>query len=266
MNLKLLGTLPPLPSSPGGELIVFLAVRGEAPRAAVRRVVPEFARALEALRETPYAAALEAHGERIAWTAPSDARAFWEAVGREAFDAAWALYAELAPGYTSPIPSFAAWLEEERGRFQRAVVQLAWRCPAEAVRARVAEALRTPRDRERTLAALLIQADAHLRLGEARAAVHTLARALGLQELGGRAFSALSLALLAEAQAAWGHARKAQETARKALARGGDPYTKSRAHHALYRATGDAAHLEAARAEAARAGDGPWRGFLAEAR
>ncbi|WP_052297184.1 hypothetical protein [Marinithermus hydrothermalis] len=264
--MKLLGTLPPLPPSPGGELVLFLAVQGETSRTVVRRVVPELARALEVLQESPYGEVLEARGERIAWTAPSDARAFWEAVRRGEFDTAWALYAELAPGYMSPLPTFGAWLEEERGRMQRAVVQLAWSHPAEAVRARMAEALQAPRDRTQALAALLIQADAHLRLGEARAAVHTLARALGLQELTARAFSALSLALLAEAQAAWGHARKARETAEKALARTQDPYTRSRAYHALYRATGDAAHLEAARAEAARASDDPWRGFLAGVR
>ena len=113
---------------------------------------------------------------------------------------------------------------------------------------RLAQAeLENPTDKPRALAALLIQAEVLLRRGEGKAAVLVLGKALGLQEWMGLEFSGLTLAMLAEAQVLWGHSRKAQQTAAKALERSDHAYTSSRANWAMFKATGDVTWLEQAR-------------------
>lgn len=116
---------------------------------------------------------------------------------------------------------------------------------------RLAQAeLANPTDKPRALAALLMQAEVLLRKGEGKSAVLVLGKALGLQEWMGQEFSALTLAMLAEAQVLWGHSRKAQQTAAKALERSDHAYTSSRANWAMFKATGELNWLEKARAEA----------------
>ncbi|MER3499847.1 MAG: hypothetical protein C4308_15155, partial [Chitinophagaceae bacterium] len=76
--------------------------------------------------------------------------------------------------------------------------------PAEEV-LRLSEAeLKAPSDKERVLMALLMQGQALLRQEKGKEAVLVLGQALGMQEFGGGEFSALSLALLAEAHWQWG--------------------------------------------------------------
>ena len=113
------------------------------------------------------------------------------------------------------------------------------------------EELENPTDKPRALAALLMQAEVLLRRGEGKAAVLVLGKALGLQEWMGQEFSGLTLAMLAEAQALWGHLRKAKQTFEKALERSADPYSQSRANWAMFKATGEVEWLEQARSRVA---------------
>jgi hypothetical protein len=110
--------------------------------------------------------------------------------------------------------------------------------------------LETPGSKFRFYAACLLKADSLLKLQQPKAAVLALAPALGIQEQMNQSFSALSLALLAEAQAAWGKKSKAIQTGNKALERTGDAYAKSRANYALWLATGQRDCLEKARDQA----------------
>ncbi len=124
---------------------------------------------------------------------------------------------------------------------------------------------------ELLLMALLLEGEALLRMGKARgAATGPLPAAMGLQELAGRPFSAVSLALLAEAQALWGKGKaRALELAEKAYRRAvqeRDPYAASRALFAWALAAGDEDKLAAARQQAEVAGHRPWRDFLARVR
>ena len=113
-----------------------------------------------------------------------------------------------------------------------------------------AQELQNPSNKARIYAACLLSGEALLRLGQAKEAVLALAPALGVQEHMNREFSALSLALLAEAQATWGKKPKAIQTARKALERAVDAYTKSRANFALWLATEEERFLESALTDA----------------
>lgn len=123
--------------------------------------------------------------------------------------------------------------------------------------------LQNPSSKAKLYAACLLKAAALLRLEKPREAVLALAPALGIQEHMNREFSALSLALLAEALAAWGKKPKAIQTAHKALERADDAYTKSRASFALWLATGEGKWLEAALVEG-KDFQG-WLGYLKQA-
>ena len=112
-----------------------------------------------------------------------------------------------------------------------------------------AQELQNPSSKARIYAACLLRGEALLRLGQAKEAVLALAPALGVQEHMNREFSALSLAFLAEAQAAWDKKPKAIQTARKALERARDAYAKSRANFALWLATEEKRFLETALTE-----------------
>lgn len=120
--------------------------------------------------------------------------------------------------------------------------------------------LQTLSTKSRFYAACLLKGEALLRLQKPKEAVLALAPALGIQEQMNREFSSLSLALLAEAQAAWGKKLKAKQTAHKALERAADAYAKSRANFALWLGTGEKKWLEEALVEAK---DFPgWLGYL----
>ncbi len=117
------------------------------------------------------------------------------------------------------------------------------------------------------LMALLLEGEALLRMGKPKeAATGPLAVAMGLQEMVGQPFSAVSQALLAEAQADWGKGKtKAKELAEKAFRKARemrDAYAASRALFALYKASGDPGALAMARREAEAAGHRPWRDYL----
>lgn len=117
------------------------------------------------------------------------------------------------------------------------------------------------------LMALLLEGEALLRMGKPKeAATGPLAVAMGLQEMVGRPFSAVSQALLAEAQADWGKGKtKAKELAEKAFRKARemrDAYAASRALFALHKASGDPGALAMARREAEAAGHRPWCDYL----
>jgi len=127
------------------------------------------------------------------------------------------------------------------------------------------EAAEKSSDGELAIAALMLKGEAFTRLGNPREAVHALGEALGIHEIMGRSFSPLTLALLAEAHAAWGYRDKARELAEKAFKdarREHDPYAASRALWALAAATGEERYRELALAEARRAGHEPWQRFI----
>lgn len=250
--MNLLRPVKELPESPGLELIVLLA-HGERDLQQIRAYGIPLARALEALRQTPYDAFVVARGNRLVWVGESDLQEFWQRVRGEDFSGAWSLYGSLLPGFSSSLPAFQEWLEAERLNLASAMHQLAFAVSPEEIRARSDAELRAPKDRERALMAMLLEGDTLLRRGRAKEAVLALGQALGLQELGGGGFSGLSLALLGQAQAAWGKHFKARQTAEKALERAKDAYTRSRAFFALYQAAKEAQYLEQSRAEANRA-------------
>jgi hypothetical protein len=117
------------------------------------------------------------------------------------------------------------------------------------------------------LMSLLLEGEALIRAGRAKeAAAKVLPMALGFQEMQGRPFSPISLALLAEAQARWGKGKtRARELAEKAFRRARelrDPYGASRALWAMHLATGEPGPLEMARLEAEKARHAPWAAFL----
>jgi tetratricopeptide (TPR) repeat protein len=122
------------------------------------------------------------------------------------------------------------------------------------------QALQDPSNKAQFYAACLLKGETLLRLKRPREALLALAPALGIQEHMGQEFSGLSLALLAEAQAAWGKKAKAIQTAHKALTRSNDAYSKSRASYALWLASGETQWLEAARHEATDYP--PWLAYL----
>ncbi len=127
------------------------------------------------------------------------------------------------------------------------------------------EAAEKSSDGELAIAALMLKGEAFTRLGNPREAVHALGEALGIHEIMGRSFSPLTMALLAEAHAAWGYRDKARELAEKAFKdarRDHDPYAASRALWALAAATGEERYRELALAEARRAGHEPWQRFI----
>ncbi len=120
-------------------------------------------------------------------------------------------------------------------------------------------------DGELAIAALMLKGESLLRLGRPKEAVHALGEALGIHEIMGRSFSPLTLALLAEAHAAWGYTDKARELAEKAFKDARlqhDPYAASRALWALAVASGEDRYREAARVEAKKAGHEPWKRYL----
>lgn len=122
-------------------------------------------------------------------------------------------------------------------------------------------------DGELAIAALMLKGEALTALGRPREAVHALGEALGIHEAMGRSFSPVALALLAEAQAAWGYSDKARELAEKAFKEARtqrDPYAASRALWALAQATGEAGYAEMARREAAESAHVPWQRRLDE--
>ncbi|MFZ5992889.1 MAG: hypothetical protein ACOYW9_14120 [Deinococcota bacterium] len=252
LELNLLKPEKELPKSPGLELIALLA-RGKRDLQQIRAYGIPLARALEVLRQTPYDAFVEARGNRLVWVGESDLQEFWRRVGEEDFSGAWSLYGSLLPGFSSPLPAFQEWLEAERMNLASALHHLALTLPPEEIRFQSDAELGAPKDRERALMAMLLEGEALLRQGRAKEAVLVLGQALGLQEWGGGGFSGLSLALLAQAQAAWGKPSKARQTAEKALERARDAYTRSRALYALYQATQETPYLEQSRAEAGRA-------------
>ncbi len=138
---------------------------------------------------------------------------------------------------------------------------------AEARAREVREMAEQAGEYELLLLALLLEGEALLRQGRAReAATGPLPAALGLQELAGRPFSSVSLALLAEAQGLWGKGRaRAVELAEKAYRRAAierDPHAISRALFAWAVAARDPEKLQAARHQARLAGHEPWRLFL----
>lgn len=251
LELKLLKPAKELPQSPGWELIALLA-HGEGDFQRIRTYGIPLARALEAVRQTPYNAFVEARGNRLVWVGESDLQEFWRRIQEEDFTGAWSWYGGLLPGFSSPLPAFQGWLETQRLSLTSALHQLAFAAAPEEIRLQAGDELRAPKTRERALMAMLLEGDALLRLGWAKEAVLALGQALGLQELGGGEFSGLSLALLAQAQAAWGKRSKARQTAEKALERAKDAYTRSRALFALYRATKEPQYLEQSRTEANR--------------
>ncbi len=119
------------------------------------------------------------------------------------------------------------------------------------------------------VSALLLTAEVRLRLNDAPAALSVAAEAFSIQESLGRAFSPVSLAVLAEAQAGTGHSGKARKTAEAAYRKARethDPYAASRALFALWRATKTQGYLKAAQNEAEGAGHAPWRTYLCEIR
>ncbi len=120
-------------------------------------------------------------------------------------------------------------------------------------------------DGELAIAALMLKGEALLRKDQPKEAVHALGEALGIHEIMGRSFSPLTLALLAEAHAAWGYSDKARELAEKAFKDARlqhDPYAASRALWALAAASGEERYREMARAEAEKAGHEPWKRYL----
>lgn len=237
-----------LPASPAGELLAYLL---EAPRTleAVRALGVPLAQALEVLEAHPLGQGLIVRGQTLHWIGESDLGDYKQAVARGELEPAWRRYSLLLPGVQSPLPEWMGWLEAERIALLAGLLDLALPYLAKAHALAEAE-LAHPQDKTRALAACLLQAEANLRKGQGKQAVVILGQALGLQEHMAQAFSALSLALLAEAQALWNHPQKAQQTALKALERSSDPYSRSRAHFALYRAKHNPTDLQAALREA----------------
>lgn len=247
-----------LPGSPAGELLAYLL---RAPRTleAVRALGIPLAAALEGLQTHPHGQGLVSQGQTLKWIGESDLQDYWQAIAKGEFEPAWRKYSVLLPGVQSLLPQWTRWLEAERSAMLAGLLDLSLANPAQAYALAEAE-LANPQDKTRALAACLLQAEANLRQGQGKQAVLILGQALGLQEHMAQAFSALSLALLAEAQALWNHPRKAEETARKALERSADPYSRSRAHFALYQARQNPTDLEAALGE----GEGypRWQAYL----
>ncbi|MER3444210.1 MAG: hypothetical protein C4333_08855 [Meiothermus sp.] len=245
MHLRLLGQTSAIPS-PGLELLAYLCARGEALREEVRSVVPLGA-ALQALRATPWDEGVVARGEIFAWAGESDLGSLRRALQGRRWLEAWGLYGTLLPGFRSGHAAFQTWLEAERAWLHSAMHGLSLALPAEEV-LRLSEAeLKAPSDKERVLMALLMQGQALLRQEKGKEAVLVLGQALGMQEFGGGEFSALSLALLAEAHWQWGKGPKARQTAEKALQRAADAYGQARAYRAWHLVSGDAGALEQAR-------------------
>lgn len=246
-KVKVLG-FNSLPASPAGELLAYLL---KAPRSleTVRSLGIPLAAALEVLENHSLGQGLQIQGQSLEWVGESDLQEYWLAVDKGDFDAAWWLYGFLLPGIQSPLSKWMEWLQAERKAMLAALLELTLLYPQQADALARAE-LSNPKDQTRALAACLLQAEVFLRKGEGKPAVLILGKALGLQEYMAQEFSGLSLALLAEAQALWGHPRKAQETALKALERSSAPYTQSRAHFALYRARRNPDDLSASLDEA----------------
>ena len=115
LTINLLGPLPAdFPESPGAELLIYLTARpGWRSLEELRRVVPDLAEALKAIKNTPYDAHLEAQGTELRLNVDSDLLEYWEVAYRD-LDRVRALYDELAKGFESPIPAFQTWLEKER--------------------------------------------------------------------------------------------------------------------------------------------------------
>jgi tetratricopeptide (TPR) repeat protein len=245
MHLKLLGQIPSIPS-PGLELLVYLCARGEALREELRSVVPLGA-ALQALYGTPWSEGVVAQGESFAWTGESDLASLRRALRGRRWPEAWGLYGALLPGFRSGLEAFQTWLEAERAWLRSAIHPLSLALPVEEVLGLSEAELRAPSDEERALMALLMRGQALLRQGRGREAVLALGQALGVQEFGGGEFSALSLALLAEAHRLWGKEPKARQTAEKALRRAADAYAQARAYRVWHLITGDMGALEQAR-------------------
>ncbi len=136
---------------------------------------------------------IEARGERWIWKGESDLKAFWQAIQAQDLEVAWVGYGLLLPGFQSSKSHFAQWLEAQRTRMIGGLLSLAPLNPT-LVEKLVAKELAHPTDKTRALVAYLLMTETQLRQNQGKAAVLALAPALGLHELIGQEFSALTLA------------------------------------------------------------------------
>jgi len=114
LSPRLLGQTPPLPPSPGAELVIYLLARpGWRSREELSKVLPDAEQALQAVRESSYGPYLEEDGDRVQLRAESDVLAYWQDAYRD-WEKTSRRYGELVPGFESPFPAFRDWLENER--------------------------------------------------------------------------------------------------------------------------------------------------------